>query len=54
MERNPGIPTGYFDLVLSVYALGWTNDLPRTLMHVTNYLRPGVSANAQMRPRPNV
>lgn len=41
MERNPGIPTGYFDLVFSIYALGWTNDLPRTLMHVTDYLRPG-------------
>ena len=26
MEVNPGIPTGYFDLVLSIYGLGWTTD----------------------------
>lgn len=41
MEVNPGIPTGYFDLVLSVYGLGWTTDLPATLAHVAGYLKPG-------------
>jgi SAM-dependent methyltransferase len=41
MEVNPGIPTGYFDLVLSVYGLGWTTDLPATLALVEAYLKPG-------------
>jgi len=41
MEENPGIPIGYFDLIVSVYALGWTVDLTRTLSLVTGYLRPG-------------
>ncbi|HEV7589632.1 MAG TPA: class I SAM-dependent methyltransferase [Longimicrobium sp.] len=31
MEVDPGIPAGYFDLVVSIYALGWTTDLPATL-----------------------
>ncbi|MGH2587857.1 MAG: class I SAM-dependent methyltransferase [Dehalococcoidia bacterium] len=41
MEENPGIPNGHFDLVVSVYALGWTVDLTRTLALVAGYLRPG-------------
>jgi SAM-dependent methyltransferase len=41
MEADPGIPAGYFDLVLSVYALGWTTDLPATLALVASYLKPG-------------
>jgi SAM-dependent methyltransferase len=41
MEVNPGLPIGYFDIVLSIYALGWTTDLPRTLALVAEYLRPG-------------
>jgi SAM-dependent methyltransferase len=40
MEHNPGIPLDYFDLVISIYALGWTVDLPRTLEHVASYLKP--------------
>jgi len=39
MEHNPGIPTNYFDLVISIYALGWTADLPQTLAHVAAYLK---------------
>ena len=41
MECNPGIPSNYFDLVLSIYALGWTTDLPATLALVSAYLKPG-------------
>ena len=39
MEHNPGIPTNYFDVVISIYALGWTADLTRTLAHVAAYLK---------------
>lgn len=41
MEVNPGLPTNYFDLVLSLWALGWTTDLPATLRLVAAYLKPG-------------
>lgn len=40
MEENPGIPLSYFDLVISIYALGWTVDLSRTLDHIRSYLKP--------------
>jgi len=41
MEVNPGIPTGHFDLVFSIWGMGWTTDLPATLALVAEYLRPG-------------
>ena len=41
MEMNPGIPLGSFDLVFSIYGLGWTTDLPGTLALVADYLGPG-------------
>jgi hypothetical protein len=41
MEVNPGVPLNYFDLVISIYALGWTTDLPATLAFVTAALKPG-------------
>jgi SAM-dependent methyltransferase len=41
MEVNPGIPLGCFDLVYSIYGLGWTTDLAATLALVASYLRPG-------------
>lgn len=41
MDENPGIPENHFDLILSIYALGWTPDLCRTLGWVYSYLRPG-------------
>jgi ubiquinone/menaquinone biosynthesis C-methylase UbiE len=41
MEQNPGIPEQYFDLVLSIYGLGWTTDLPGTLALIARYLKPG-------------
>jgi len=41
MDENPGIPEAYFDLVVSIYSLGWTPDLSRTLSLVYSYLKPG-------------
>ena len=41
MDENPGIPENYFDLVVSIYALGWTPDLIRTFELVYSYLKPG-------------
>lgn len=41
MDENPGIPENYFDLIVSIYSLGWTPDLSRTLTLVHAYLRPG-------------
>ncbi len=41
MEVNPGIPAGHFDLVFSIWGMGWTTDLPTTLALVAGYLRPG-------------
>jgi len=41
MENNPGLPHHYFDVVYSIYAIGWTVDLRKTLQNVFNYLKPG-------------
>lgn len=41
MDENPGIPENHFDLVVSIYALGWTPDLSHTLTLIYSYLRPG-------------
>lgn len=41
MDENPGLPENYFDLVISIYALGWTPDLSRTLSLIHSYLKPG-------------
>ncbi len=43
MEEDPGLPGGYFDIVYSIYALGWTVDLNRTLSNIHGYLKPGGS-----------
>ena len=40
MEENPGLPTNYFDIAYSVYALGWTVDLEKTLANIHSYLKP--------------
>jgi ubiquinone/menaquinone biosynthesis C-methylase UbiE len=41
MEENPGLPLEYFDIVYSIYALGWTVDLQKTLANINSYLKPG-------------
>jgi SAM-dependent methyltransferase len=41
METNPGLPESYFDFAISIYSLGWTTDLGKTLALVYSYLKPG-------------
>jgi len=41
MEENPGLPSNYFDIVYSIYALGWTVDLNKTLRNIYDYLNTG-------------
>lgn len=41
MEENPGIPLNYFDIVYSIYALGWTVDLEKTIGMISKYLKQG-------------
>lgn len=41
MELNPGLPQSYFDVVYSIFALGWTTNLGQTLKKVHEYLKPG-------------
>ncbi|MBS7528774.1 methyltransferase domain-containing protein [Fusibacter paucivorans] len=39
MESDPSTPHNHFDMVLSIYALGWTLDLDATLKHISSYLK---------------
>ena len=39
MEQNPGLPEGYFDVVYSIYAIGWTVDLQTTFNLISSYLK---------------
>ncbi len=39
MEQNPGLPKDYFDVVYSVYAIGWTTDLQATFNLILSYLK---------------
>ncbi|TLS37062.1 class I SAM-dependent methyltransferase [Pseudalkalibacillus caeni] len=39
MEEDPGLPVNYFDVVFSIYALGWTTDLDKTVRNVNKYLK---------------
>lgn len=41
MEQNPGLPESYFDVVYSIYAIGWTMDLQTTFNLIASYLKPG-------------
>ena len=41
MEVNPGLSEDYFDVVYSVYAIGWTVDLQTTFHLIASYLKPG-------------
>lgn len=43
MEEEGDIPKGYFDIVYSIYALGWTSDLGKTLELIYSYVKPGGS-----------
>ncbi|MBO9599714.1 MAG: methyltransferase domain-containing protein, partial [Cohnella sp.] len=39
MEEECGIPENYFDIVYSIYAIGWTTDLEGTFRRITSYLK---------------
>lgn len=39
MEDIPGLPNNYFDKVISIFALGWTVDLPKTLNNIYRSLK---------------
>ncbi len=41
MEQEIGLPKEYFDLVYSIYAIGWSNDLAKTFQLIYSYLKPG-------------
>lgn len=41
MEEECGIPTDYFDLVYSVFGIGWSTDLPKTFERIFSYLKCG-------------
>lgn len=39
MEDECGIPADYFDLVYSVYGIGWTTNLDKTFQNIHSYLK---------------
>lgn len=41
MEIDPGIPHRHFDLVFSIYGLGWTADPDKTIKLISEYLKSG-------------
>jgi ubiquinone/menaquinone biosynthesis C-methylase UbiE len=41
MEEMDFLPKEYFDIAISVYALGWTVNLAKTLTKIHNSLKPG-------------
>jgi len=41
MEDKAGLPERYFDIVYSIYAIGWTTDLQKTFNLIAAYLKKG-------------
>lgn len=41
MEESGLLPKDYFDVVYSIYALGWTVDLPKTIHNIADSLKQG-------------
>lgn len=41
MEDNANIPQNYFDVVYSIYAIGWTTNLEKTIKNAASYLKQG-------------
>ena len=41
MEEDSNIPKNYFDVVYSIYAIGWTTDLKKTIQNAASYLKQG-------------
>ncbi|WP_026695371.1 class I SAM-dependent methyltransferase [Peribacillus kribbensis] len=40
MEEDIDLPKSYFDIVYSIYAIGWTSDLASTFELIYSYLKP--------------
>ena len=40
MEEENNLPKDYFDIVYSIYAIGWTTDLIKTFRLIFDYLKP--------------
>ncbi|KIL43241.1 class I SAM-dependent methyltransferase [Jeotgalibacillus campisalis] len=43
MEEDCGMPKHYFDVVYSIYAIGWTTNLSAAFKLIHSYLKPGGS-----------
>ena len=41
MEEDCGLPKSYFDIVYSIYAIGWTTDLKAAFSNIAFWLKPG-------------
>jgi len=41
MELDPGLPHGYFDLVICHDCIGWSVDLDKTILRAAEYLKSG-------------
>lgn len=39
MEHNPGLPECYYDVVYSIYAIGWSTNLQATFGLISSYLK---------------
>jgi ubiquinone/menaquinone biosynthesis C-methylase UbiE len=39
MEEECGIPNNYFDIVYSIYAIGWATDLEKVFHRIASYLK---------------
>lgn len=39
MEDECGIPKNYFDIVYSIYAIGWVTDLKNVFHRIASYLK---------------
>src|SRR5262249_9547716 len=41
MEERTDIPRSYFDVVISIYSVGYVSELQQTMQLVSSYLKPG-------------
>lgn len=41
VEVDPGLPHRHFDIIYSLYGLGWSLDLDKTFARVCDYIKPG-------------
>lgn len=41
MEEESNIPQNYFDVVYSIYAIGWASDLEKVFRRIASYLKKG-------------